>query len=561
MSLARICHQPSAAAPQSHDLTGFPSVGVLDVLSSTPARSSVGKARNLTRLRRLATNAGDKSGLAASVRWRVGAATLVAALLASAGCGESPSGALRFGIASAPQNLDPRLATDAASTRVNRLLYAHLVDFDERFEPVPALATWERLSPTRYRFRLRRDRRPFHDGTPLLARDVVETYRAVLDPATGSPHRSSLLMIASMNAPDDDTVDFTLNAADPLFPGRLVVGIMPATLLASGHAFGSQPVGSGPYRFVAWPRPEHLLVERRDDGARVEFQRVQKPDVRVLKLLRGELDALQGDLPPEILGWVSRRRDVQVLEREGTTFAYLGFNMRDAVTGDARVRRAIAHALDKRSIIRYLWAGAAREAAGILGPEHWAGHPGLSAPVFDPQRARRLLSEAGYDRTRPARLVYKTSTNPVRVRIATVIQDQLARVGVDVTVRTYDWGTFYGDIKAGNFQLYSLAWVGIKMPDIFRYVFHSDSVPPAGANRGRYSDPAVDALIERAEAATERAEQAALYRALQEHVLAALPYVPLWYEDQVFVSRGIDGYGLSRDGNFDGLIAARWGAR
>ncbi len=99
------------------------------------------------------------------------------------------------------------------------------------------------------------------------------------------------------------------------------------------------------------------------------------------------------------------------------------------------------------------------------------------------------------------RLQYKTSTDPVRIRIATVIQQQLADVGIDLQLLSYDWGTFYGDIKAGRFQMYSLAWVGIKTPDIFRYAFYSDSLPPEGANRGRLADARVDQLIEAAEQA------------------------------------------------------------
>ncbi len=496
-------------------------------------------------------------------RWLAAAATaavLVAMPFLAGGAGDKA--VLRFGLASAPENLDPRFATDAASTRVNRLLYARLVDFDERFAPVPDLARWERLAPRHYRFHLRRDRRPFHHGAPLTAGDVAATYRSVLDQATGSPHRGSLHMVTRVHVVDDDTVDFHLDAADALFPGRLVVGILPAGLIAAEHPFHADPVGSGPFRFESWPRAESLRIRRVDDAALVEFQRVQKPDVRLLKLLRGELDALQGDLPPELLGWVQRRQGVQVITRDGTTFAYLGFNMHDPVVGDVRVRRAVAHALDREAIIRYLWAGTARPAGGILPPDHWAGHPRLDGIAHDPQAARRLLAEAGYGADRPARIVYKTSTNPVRVRIATVMQDQLAQVGIQAEIRSYDWGTFYGDIKAGNFQVFSLAWVGIKMPDIYRYVFHSDSVPPAGANRGRWSDPRVDALIERAEAADSLEEQARLYRLVQERVMEVLPYVALWYEDQVFVARhGIEGYRVSRDGSYDGLVDARWDRR
>ena len=128
--------------------------------------------------------------------------------------------------------------------------------------------------------------------------------------------------------------------------------------------------------------------------------------------------------------------------------------------------------------------------------------------------------------------------------------------GFDVEVQSNDWGTFYGDVKAGRFQMYSLAWVGIKMPDIFRYVFHSDSIPPGGANRGRLRDPMIDQLIERAERAPTLEGQARLYRELQHRVHTALPYVPLWYEDNVRVSRpGVEGYRLNTDGNYDGLKA------
>lgn len=502
---------------------------------------------------RMAVGRGAVCKAAAGVVLR---AVLLLTLLAGA---PAAGAVLRVGLATAVENLDPRFATDAASTRVNRLLYAQLVDFDERFEAIPALAHWQQFSPLHYRFHLAPDRRAFHDGTPLRAADVVATYRSVLDASTGSPHRGSLHMVQRVEAPDADTVDFHLAAADALFPGRLVIGIVPQALLARGHAFNTLPVGSGPFRFVAWPQAEAVRIERVADGAQVEFQRVQKPDVRVLKLLRGELDIVQGDMPPELLGWVERRDEVSLLRRAGTTFAYLGFNLSDPVTADLRVRRAIAHALDRDAIVRYLWADSARPAGGLLAAEHWAADPALTGIAYDPQAARRLLGEAGYGPGKRLRIVYKTSTNPVRVRIATVIQDQLAQVGIDADIRSYDWGTFYGDIKAGNFQVFSLAWVGVKMPDIFRYVFHSQSMPPAGANRGRWSSAEADTLIERAEGTDDLAEQARLYRELQALVLRELPYVPLWFEDQVAVMRaGIEGYHLSRDGDFDGLIDARW---
>jgi peptide/nickel transport system substrate-binding protein len=513
--------------------------------------------------------------LASRVQQRLFVALLLGVLLSvTAGCDSDVPDALRFGLSAAPDNLDPRFATDAASTRVNRLLYSRLVDFDEHFQPQPSIADWERITPTHYRFTLRADRKPFHDGSSLTARDVQATYRAVLDESTGSAHRGSLHMIDRVLAVNDDVVDFYLNAADLLFPGRLVIGIMPAALLQSGHPFNEAPVGSGPFRFRSWPQPEQLRIERIADGALVEFQRVQRPDVRVLKLLRGELDVVQGDMPPELIAWIGERQrhasasskagsspeqQTLVVKREGSTFAYLGFNLQDPVVGDLRVRRAIAYALDRAAIIRHLWAGHAQPAGGILPPDHWAGMNGNFGLAHDPQRARELLHDAGYGPDNPLRIIFKTSTNAFRVRIATVIQAQLAEVGISMDVRTYDWGTFYGDIKGGNFQVYSLAWVGIKMPDIFRYVFHSESMPPEGANRGRWQDAQVDSLIDRAERSGNLAEQAGLYRAVQKRALDQLPYVPLWYEDQVFIANTrLRGYRTSRDGDYDDLATATW---
>lgn len=479
-------------------------------------------------------------------------------MLLLGGCQEAAGQGVRFGLAASPVTLDPRYATDAASTRINRLLYRRLVDFDERFRPVPALARWERLDPTRYRFVLRSSGRRFHDGGWLTARDVKATYDSMLDPANASPHRGSLDTIRRIRVLDDDTVLFELERPDPTFPGRLALGILPEQLIARGHPFGRRPVGSGPFAFLDWPDDGRLRLRRRSDGLTVEFLRVKDPSMRVLKLVRGEIDMLQGDLPPELVRWLGGGGDVRVQTGRGTTFAYIGFNMQDPATGDVAVRKAIAHAIHRAPIIRHIMGGAARPASALLPPDHWAGHPGLPLIEHDPERARRLLKGAGYGPQRPLRIVYKTSNDPFRVRLATIIQGQLADVGIDVELKSYDWGTFYGDVKAGRFQMYSLAWVGLKMPDVFRYVFHSESVPPRGANRGRYASPVVDRLIERAERTHDPAEQARLYREIQEHLLEELPYVPMWYEDNVFVARrGVHGYALARDGNYDGLVNVR----
>jgi peptide/nickel transport system substrate-binding protein len=467
---------------------------------------------------------------------------------------------LRFGLSTAPVSLDPRFATDAVSVRISRLLYRALVDFDDNLRPTPDLATWEVLSPTHYRFHLTDDGRQFHDGSRLTANDVKATYDFILDEKNASPHRGSLKFITEIEIPDANTIDFLLDKPDTLFPGRLMVGILPADLIARQHPFNKQPVGSGRFELVKWPQTSHLYLKRLRDGQVVEFLEVKDPFVRVLKLASGELDILQNELSQELIKSLQDRPEVEVTTRSGTNFSYIGFNLQDSVTGQFAVREAIAYAINREEIISRVLGNAARKASSfLLPPTHWAGHSGLPSYSYNPDKARALLAPLGFTVEKPLKLSYKTSSNPLRIRIATVMQQQLAQVGIDMDLRTYDWGTFYGDIKAGRFQIYTLSWVGIKMPDIFRYVFHSSAIPPGGANRGRLNHPEIDALIEQAEAAPTLEEQATLYRQLQELLFKELPYVPLWYEDHVLATRkSVKGYRLAADGNYDGLNTVIW---
>lgn len=475
-----------------------------------------------------------------------------------AGCTVPPRQSLRFGLGTAPVTLDPRYATDAVSYRICHLIYRNLVDFDNNFKPIPALAEWRRETPTHYRFILRKDGRRFHDHTRLNAEDVRATYASIIASGSQSPLQGQYTMIERVEAPDLDTVDFYLRKPDPLFPGRLTVGILPARLISKQHPFNRQPVGSGPLQFMAWPYEGRLVLKRLTDGQQIEFITVLDPTVRVLKLLRGELDLVQGDLAPELVLWLAKKTSVRVHRGPGDTFTYLGFNLQDPVTGQLPVRQAIAHAVDRQAIIRYVLGNAGRTANTLLPPEHWVTHNALPGYDYDLATARRLLAAAGYEPLHPLRLSYKISNNPLRVRLATVIQYQLRQVGIEVSLQSFDWGTLYGDIKAGRFQMFSLSWVGLKLPDIFHYAFHRDSMPPGGANRGRFQDPVVDALIEQAEQSNELAVQNLLYREIQERIHRLLPYVPLWYEDHVLVTRAnIQGYPLALDGNFDGLLTTK----
>ncbi|MEC7875910.1 MAG: ABC transporter substrate-binding protein [Pseudomonadota bacterium] len=469
-------------------------------------------------------------------------------------CKDIDRNTIAIGLNTNPITLDPRYATDAISYRLIRLLYKSLIDFDEEFHAKPELADWEKISPIHYRFTLREKLNEFHDGSLLTSEDVKATYESVLNPEKISPHRSSIAMIESIEVVGRNIIDFKLLYPDPLFPGRLVIGILPKKLISKKHNFAREPIGNGPMKIVDFKNDNHLKLLRLHDNKIIEFITLKDPTVRVLKLLKGEIDLIQGNLPPEIIAWLDQKKSIHVKKKIGNTFTYLGFNMEDPIVGNILIRNAIAHAIDRESIIKYVMGASARKAEALLPPEHWAGNSNLTGFDYNPEKSRILIKQAGYSDSYPIRLVYKTSNDPFRLRLATIIQHQLDSVGIEVEIRSYDWGTFYGDIKEGRFQMYSLSWVGLKVPDIFHYIFHSKSIPPYGANRGRFKDKNVDSILELAKSEVLLYKQALYYKDLQEYLLQALPYIPLWYEDNVLVSKSnIKGYTLSTDGNFDSL--------
>ncbi|NOY67026.1 MAG: ABC transporter substrate-binding protein [Gammaproteobacteria bacterium] len=469
-------------------------------------------------------------------------------------CSDPSSTSIRFALASSPISLDPRYATDAVSSRINRLLYQRLVDFDQKFQVKPALAGWNQLSPKHYRFKLKPVRGYFKNGERLTAYDVKATYDFILENENASPHRSSLLIIDKIIVVDDQIIDFYLKRIDPLFPGYLVIGIVPKNMAADRTTLNRIPAGSGSFSFLEWPDTSRLVLQRKSDKQLVEFIYVHDATVRALKLIRGEVDLLQNDLPRELVQYLGKENNILLKNLPGNNFTYLGFNMEDRLTSQLAIRKAIAHAIDRQSLIRYLMGGKTRLANALLTPEHWAGLKNAKAYSYNPDLSRSMLESLGYTRDKPLLLEYKTSSDPFRVRIATIIQQQLNEVGIKVSLKSFDWGTFYGDIKSGRFQMYSLSWVGIKTPDIFRYVFHSESVPPQGANRGRYINKKADELIEAAETSPDMSARGQYYQDLQEQLLFDLPYIPLWYEEHFVAYRNnISGYSLASDGNYDGL--------
>lgn len=475
------------------------------------------------------------------------AACLLAALLllAAAACSTPrDDGAIVVGMTNSAINLDPRVGADEASQKAHQLLYNSLVRIDDQLRIVPELAeSLEQPDPLTYIARLRRGVR-FHNGRELTAADVVYTFRSFLDPNFRG-RSGAYRLLKSVDAIDPYTVRFELKEPFGSFAINLVMGIVQE---GSGTANARQPIGTGPYKLAEFAVDDRLVLDAFADyyggpprNSRLVLKVVPDDTMRGLELRKGTVDIVVNDLSPDIAWQLRKEGRLKVETALGTDYAYIGMNQRDPVLAHLQVRQAIGHAIDREAIVTHLRRGYARVAVGIVPPMSWAFESDVLDLVHDPGRARQLLDAAGYpdpDGDGPAprfHLTLKTSTSEVYRVQAAAIQHDLAKVGIALDVRSSEFQTLFADVVRGNFQLYTLQFVGVTDPDMLRRVFHSRQEPPAGLNRVYYRNPEVDELIDLASSAPTDEERRVYYSRAQQAIAADVPYVPLWYRTNLAV--------------------------
>ena len=494
-------------------------------------------------------------------------AQIAAALVALAGCAryrtDRSPGTIQVDIETSPTSTDPRFATDATSSRINELIFDSLVKTDRNGQFVGHLADRiERPSPTEIVFHLKHGVR-FSDGRELTARDVIFTYDSIRAPESMSAKRAGIEELKSIDAPDDYTVVMT--TAHPYAPALELAteGIVPAGTSLPSKGTTAAPIGSGPFQMVGYARDEAARLERNPyspypSGAprSILFKIVPDPTVRALELAEGVCDFSGNNIEYDVLPWLGSHRFLEVSRTPGTTYKYLSFNFRDPRLRDLRVRRAIAYAIDRNTIVNTILRGTGRVATGMLSPENWAYEGNVTAYSYDPTIARQLLDQAGYtagsNGMRGLRFEYKTT--PEGARLGEVFQAMLQRVGIELTIRTLDFATYYADIQAGSFDLTSLQWVGINDPNSYYMVFDSKKTPPHGQNRGYYSNPAMDRLVEAGMSTVDPEARKKIYGQVQQLAAEELPYVSLWWVDNVAVmNRRLVGFDAYPNGSFRSL--------
>jgi peptide/nickel transport system substrate-binding protein len=278
---------------------------------------------------------------------------------------------------------------------------------------------------------------------------------------------------------------------------------------------------------------------------------------------KGSADVESNVLTMDMVHALSGSPNLRVSTGPGARVDYLNFNVQDPALRDGRVRQVIAFAIDRPALLAALWRGHAHLANTLLPPGHWAGAPNADLTQYphDAARALQLLDAAGL---KPdvhgirLHLTMKTSTDETTRLEAQAMQAELRAIGIDLSLRSTEFGTFYSDITKGAFQMYLLRWIGSNEdPDIFHYSYATESFPPRGANRGHYSTPRIDALLQAAASTIDEATRRQDYLQIQQILAADLPTIPLWYPDNIVIhSARLTNLTLDPGGSFDFLRTA-----
>jgi peptide/nickel transport system substrate-binding protein len=441
-------------------------------------------------------------------------------------------------IASDPETLDPRYVTDAVGLRATRLIHAGLVRLDpDTLAPRPYLARgWRWVDPLTLEVDLREDVR-FHSGAPLRASDVVATLRAFASPEVASRHASVVEAIAYALEEGEHTVRVRLARPHATLLTDLELPILRADQAASPPAPNGTLDGCGPYSVASWVRGE-VRLEPVSGGALprpahgVVLRSVHDENARALRLEAGRADVSLNLTSPTLLPALAAQPDLRIDARPGANLTYVVVEEERPPLGDARVRQALSLAIDRETLCATLFDGRAHPAGGLIAPAHWA-HAGLSPLAFEPARARAMFERSSAQRVH---LTLLTSTERLRGDVARVIAQELADVGVEIDVVPLELGTLIARLNAGDFDLAILQLPEMTEPNVLRRFLHSAFVPPAGANRGRVSDAALDALLDEGDRISDTDARRAIYARVEAQEREQMHVVPLWYEDQVAVT-------------------------
>ncbi|WP_338722724.1 ABC transporter substrate-binding protein [Devosia sp. XK-2] len=485
---------------------------------------------------------------------------------------QTPPNVLVVGQIAEPASLDPHVSTAANDFRIAVNLYDGLVrNKSGTLEIEPALATDWTISDDglEYTFNLR-EGVSFHDGTPFNAEAVKFNFDRMLDEthpfADTGPFPLSFFFssVDKVEVIDDLTVKFTLSEPYAPFMSNLAsptgLIVSPAAVEQFGADYGRNPVGTGPFKFEEWQSNTSVVASRNQDywgGApaleAAIFRPITDANTRVAEMLSGGIDVLL-ETPPDNVAQFRDDANYQVVEAVGPHVWYVMLNAKEGPFADVRVRQAVNYAVNKESLVNDVLQGTAEVSAGPIPPAfNWAYNEEIDPYPYDPEMAKQLLAEAGAEGASLTFLVTEGGSGMLDpVPMGTAIQADLAAVGLDVEIQTYEWNTFLSEVNPGlegKADMAEMAWM-TSDPDTLPFLTLRTAAWPeeGGFNSSYYSNPEVDELLDAARVSTDQEERAALYKKVQEiaHEDAAWLFVANWKQNAV-VTSAVENFELQPD--------------
>jgi len=495
-------------------------------------------------------------------------AVTVAVSLWVAPIAAQPAGTLVVGLVAEPVNLDPPQVTDLNSNRVGRRIVETLVTFpEESTQVVPGLAESWTISKDglQYTFKLRRGI-TFHDGTPLNAEAVKFSIERQINPnhpayKLGKYPFANFFFgnVKAVEVLSEERVAFLLNEARASFIAVLAQGaasiVSPTAVMKWGPDYPTHPVGTGPFRFASWDRGQRVVLEKNPTYwkypvkvERVIYRPIVEDQARLTELLTGTLDIIVG-VPADFVSQLEQNAKITLLKQVGAHVWYLGMNNQKKPFDDKRVRQALNYAVNKDAIVKDVLKGTGATSRGPVLPGTWGADPALRAYPYDPERAKKLLAEAGYPNGFSTTLWVPESGSGMQAPVAmsTVMQSNLKAVGVNVSLQTMEWGAYLAKLRTKEQELFALSWMaGTEDPDMVMYpLLHSSQWTPVGPNRALYKNARFDALLQQARLTTDQAKRAQLYREAQRILVDDAPWVFVDHEIQIAaLSKRVQGFKL-----------------
>ncbi|MDO9631581.1 MAG: ABC transporter substrate-binding protein [Humidesulfovibrio sp.] len=480
-------------------------------------------------------------------------------------CAQPRQRALVFGRSADASFLDPAKFLDNESAMVIENIFDGLVryrDDSTRIEPALAESWVVTGGGLVYTFNLRQGVR-FHDGTPFDAEAARFSLLRKIDPnhpyfrPQFSKMDATLKGVRSVEAVGPHFLRVTLKEPDPLFLSALArhsaYMVSPSAVESLGDSFDRHPVGTGPFVFVSWLKGDRIVLQSnknyftgapRIDG--LVFKVVADPQVRMLELRAGNIQAMDG-LTPELQAEVRRNTSLTLDSRSGMNVGYLAMNTGRAPLDKLKVRRAIAHAINRPALVKSIYQGMASQALTLVPPSMQGYNPKVPDTTYNPALARKLLRQAGLPGgfettlwTMPVSRPYM----PQPDKIARFIQENLAAVGIRARIVTFDWATYLAKAYDGEHDLCLLGWVSTgDASDILEHLLdQTNAVRPHASNVSFFRDQRVHDLLAQARASGDEKVREALFAKVQDIAGREVPLLPLAHGNQTLArSRSVTG--------------------